>query len=244
MNVLTEILSLVNPIAFGSAVRIKRYVRQVAEWLGLPDIWQFELAAMLSQLGCVTLSEDLLKKLYSGQALTEEENRAFSGHPSVGCNLLENIPRLESVARMIANQQQPVVSFGSSDGTKEKDAIDLGAQMLKIALDFDDRLNRGMSVRSVLAEMQNRPHEYNERLLAALNEIEIEDPDRIVKSVSVRELTTSMIIDEDVCANGGVMLVARGQEVSEFVLQFLRNYSYGIGVEEPFRVVVETKPRE
>ncbi len=130
---------------------------------------------------------------------------------------------------------------GSSDRTKEKDAIGLGAQMLKIALDFDDGLNRGMSVKSVLAEMRNRPDEYNQRLLAALNEIEIEDPDRIVKSVFVRELTTSMIIDEDVRGNGGVMLVARGQEVSEFVVQFLRNYTRGVGVEEPFRVILKVK---
>lgn len=241
VNILTEMLSLVNPIAFGRAVRIKRYVLQMAGWLRLSNIWQFELAAMLSQLGCVTLSEETLKKLYSGQELTLVENQAFRAHPSVGRKLLENIPRLESVARMIANQQQPMVSFGSSDRTKEKDAIGLGAQMLKIALDFDDGLNRGMSVKSVLAEMRNRPDEYNQRLLAALNEIEIEDPDRIVKSVFVRELTTSMIIDEDVRGNGGVMLVARGQEVSEFVVQFLRNYTRGVGVEEPFRVILNVK---
>jgi hypothetical protein len=50
-----------------------------------------------------------------------------------------------------------------------------------------------------------------------------------------------MIIDEDVRGNGGVMLVARGQEVSEFVLQFLRNYTHGVGVEEPFRVILKVK---
>jgi YesN/AraC family two-component response regulator len=55
IQVLTEVLSLVNPAAFSRAVRIRKYVNHVVEALGLSNPWRFEVAAMMSQLGCVTL---------------------------------------------------------------------------------------------------------------------------------------------------------------------------------------------
>jgi hypothetical protein len=55
VKVLTDILALVNPMAFGRASRLKRYARHIATYLDLPDVWQFEVAAMLSQVDCVAL---------------------------------------------------------------------------------------------------------------------------------------------------------------------------------------------
>ena len=62
VKVLCEIMSLVSPQAFSRAIRIKNYVRHIANKLELPDMWQFEAAAMLSQVGCVTMPPDILSK--------------------------------------------------------------------------------------------------------------------------------------------------------------------------------------
>ena len=51
VKVLTEVLSLVHPAAFSRASRIHRYVRHMAAVRKLPDAWQFEVAALLSQVG-------------------------------------------------------------------------------------------------------------------------------------------------------------------------------------------------
>ena len=45
IGVMSEILSLVNPPAFGRASRIRRYVQHMTEHLNLPDRWQYEVAA-------------------------------------------------------------------------------------------------------------------------------------------------------------------------------------------------------
>ena len=58
VQVLTEVLGLINPVAFSRSCRIQRLVEVMAQHLGLSDIWEFEVAAMLSQLGCVTLHPD------------------------------------------------------------------------------------------------------------------------------------------------------------------------------------------
>ena len=101
VQVLTETLGLVNPAAFTRTSRVKRYVKHMAAQLHLPDVWQFELAAMLSQIGCVTLPPDVFDKVYAGQPLSKDEQQMFSDHPKVASNLLAKIPRLEAIACMI-----------------------------------------------------------------------------------------------------------------------------------------------
>jgi DNA-binding NtrC family response regulator len=55
IQVLTEVLSLVNPAAFSRAERARRYIHHIVTVMNLGNPWQYEVAAMMSQLGCVTL---------------------------------------------------------------------------------------------------------------------------------------------------------------------------------------------
>ncbi len=99
VRLLTELLSMVNPAAFSQASRLRRYVRHIAVQLRLPNAWQFEVAAMLSQIGAITLPRQLFEKVQNQQPLTGEERRMYASHPAIGARLLANIPRLESIAR-------------------------------------------------------------------------------------------------------------------------------------------------
>src|SRR5579871_297454 len=65
---LAKVLSLTKPAAFGRALRLRAKVRSVVEHLGLQSQWHIEAAAVLSQLGAVTLSEETLMKLNEGEA--------------------------------------------------------------------------------------------------------------------------------------------------------------------------------
>ena len=104
VRVLASILELVNPLAFSRTSRIQNYVSQICKRLNVEDIWQYELAAMLSQIGCVAVPSDILAKVYSGGNMSEEEQRMFRDHPQLGKQLLSNIPRLEKVSEMISGQ--------------------------------------------------------------------------------------------------------------------------------------------
>jgi hypothetical protein len=70
---IVDVLSVTNPIAFGRAMRIKKHASDLADKLGLTERWQVEVAAMLSQLGCITLPTETVEKLYYRQALSENE---------------------------------------------------------------------------------------------------------------------------------------------------------------------------
>jgi len=165
ISVLIELLSEVSPPAFSRTSRIRRYVRRMAEQLELPDLWEFDLAALLSQIGCIGIPVQILEKLHAGTALTAEERTTFASHPSIGQRYLAGIPRLEGIAEIIGYQMTP---YGELCGLKISDRVRLGAQILMAAIRLDEMVCRGDSPASALKSMSECRGIYNPRLTAAM----------------------------------------------------------------------------
>src|ERR1035437_3947319 len=141
LQVLTEVLSLVNPAAFSRAERARRYIHHVVTAMNLGNPWQYEVAAMLSQLGCVTLAPETIDAVYSGQKLSANEQAQYDAHPSVAYALLSKIPRLEPIAWMIKHQNQPPAETGDAEMTD----IRLGAEILRLILAYEQAIHKGSS---------------------------------------------------------------------------------------------------
>ncbi len=69
ITALVDILALTHPAAFGRATRLKRLASDMAAALGQKGFWQLEAAAMISQLGFISLPAEVLEKLYHGKRL-------------------------------------------------------------------------------------------------------------------------------------------------------------------------------
>jgi response regulator RpfG family c-di-GMP phosphodiesterase len=241
VRVLTEILSLVNPVAFSRAERITRIVTDLAARLQPPASWQFQLAAMLSQIGCVTLPPEVLNKVAAREALSSAEQGMVDSYPAIGGKLLANIPRLEPVARMIEGQHRPFSEMSRPDElTREQATVELGAQILKIALDLDQLLVHDTPYPEALSILRRQPAEYNPQLVLALEDMEADLSNVRRQLVSVKDLIIGMVLDEDVWARNQQLLVPMGQPVTLVVQLRLRNFAAGIGVVEPFRVRMPT----
>jgi CheY-like chemotaxis protein len=76
IHVLSEILSLVNPAAFSRGMRLRRYIQHIAKALSLSNPWRFEIAAMMSQLGCVTIAPQTLAAVGQGRNSRLRNRRA------------------------------------------------------------------------------------------------------------------------------------------------------------------------
>ncbi len=240
VKTLTDILSLVNPSAFSQASRIERYVQHIAIQLELPDVWEFELAAMLSQIGCVTLPPKVLEKVYAGVPLTPDEEKMFSEHPEIGGSLLRSIPRLENIADMILAQQQKFRRSAEKGDLQAENRPALGGHILKVALDLDRLLAYDLEVEDALRQLRQQTDVYIPEVLDALEDLKVR-PDKIMtKAVMVSELDTWMVLDEDVCAVGGMLLASKGQEITSTVLGRLRNFAKNIGVVEPIHVTIQS----
>jgi len=171
VKLLTELLAQVSPAAFSRALRVRVNASDIAQELKLPDLWQYEVAAMLSQIGCITLPAELMKKIANQEDISIEEEKLFKKHPSTGAKLLGKIPRLEGIARMVEYQMLPFSNFGKGDLPKPEDPISLGAQALKVAVDFDQRIQLGVSYINILKVLQSQPADYNPKIIAALEQI-------------------------------------------------------------------------
>ncbi len=236
VKVLTDALSLLNPAAFSRATRIRARVRRLAEKLQIPSPWQCELAAMLSQIGCVTLPPPVLERALTGRSLLPEEQRMYAAHPTVGADLLSNVPRLERVARMVEGQQRPYRNFARNLSEDERLEA-LGAQLLKLCLDYDGQLQQDVPVAVALERLRTRKGEYNPRMLAALRAMETGGPDvKAVREVSWTEIKVGMVATEPVRTSTGALVVPKDQEFTPEVLTRLRNFAQRGGLVEPLLV--------
>jgi CheY-like chemotaxis protein len=235
VEVLSEILSLVNPPAFGRALRIRRYVAHIAGALNLPGRWQFELAAMLSQIGCVTAPPEILDKIYACEPLSEGEKTIFFSHCAVGHDLLVRIPRLEQVAAMVAAQRAP------AKGGDESGPVWVGANLLKVAVDFDERIARGCLVDASLAEMRAAGC-YNSSYLDALEQVKVEEAQTEVRAIKLADLRKGMLVSADVRSTKGLLLLAKGQEATEAAIARLMSFHWTVGVAEPISILAPKTP--
>lgn len=228
IGMLVETLSLVNPTAFSRTHRIRRYVRDLAKQLKLENAWQYELAATLSQIGCVVVPPEVMEKCHLKLPLTQKEQEIVAAHSRVGHQLLAKIPRLESVAQMVAMQ-------GSGwPGGESSDAVLIGANLLRVALDFDELSQHGKSLEAIQYMRQRR--EYNPQFIEALRQLHMEGAASQIRLVTLEELKPSMIMESDLFSKTGLLLLTKGQEVTESAIARLHSFAAFFGIAEPISV--------
>src|SRR3990172_9524130 len=137
IKALTEILALASPASFGRVARIRDWVSGLSAKLGSPGFWQAEVAAMLSQLGCILLPPEVAEKASSGQSLSGQEQKMAGRVLEVTERMLSDIPRLEVVRGILAASGAAQPASSAAFPPSEQALVQRGAQLLKVALDYD-----------------------------------------------------------------------------------------------------------
>lgn len=239
IKVLTDFLGAASPEAFGRSMRIASYVHHLVGKYSLPSPWRFEAAAMLSQLGCVTLDTALIQAAYLGTPLSPEEQTRFDAHPKAACDLLLNIPRMESIGWMIS--QQLVKDIPETvPGMPVEAAADIvrGAQILKLALAFDNLRLMKVPNDEIIARLRSRNTEFDGKLVDELRGIKPQEARMELRKVPVSKLATGMILQQDIRTSLGVLVVAKGQEVTRALLNKLDNFSRVGAIEKEIMALV------
>ena len=237
INVLSELLAVANPLAFSSGLRIRDYVAKLASIMELPNLWQYEIAAVMSQIGCITLPGDVLNKIYAGQELNQDETHMYESHPMVGKSLLEKIPRLENITKMIELQQKRFDAYTKELAGSEFEEILTGAQILKVAIDFDRQLFQGKGSSEIQEWMRKQHNCYNPQVLDALENIKVNEREQLLH-LNVEKIGVGMVAADDILAKNGVLVIPKGQVITWPLLQGLKNFSMQVGIVEPIRVQV------
>jgi response regulator RpfG family c-di-GMP phosphodiesterase len=238
IKVLVDVLSMLKPMAFGRASEVRRVVHQLCEQLQVQNAWAVEIAAALSQIGCITVPEKILAKVYRGEALSGEELEIYQQHPKVGHELIRKIPRLEEAAEIIGYQEKLYNGKGFPQDFRAGEDIPLGARILKAALDWTSLLAAGLQPEMAFVHMRQRQGWYDPKVIEALkHSLEISE-EYAVRELRVNQLADGMILAEDIHSIHGTLLCPKGQEITPAVRHRLRNYMVNVGIQGPIRVFV------
>lgn len=238
LQVMVEILALVNATAFSRSTRIKRLVADIARRVGIQNIWELEIAAMLSQLGCITVPEETLIKLSKCIQLTENELHLYQEHPQVGHHLIARIPRLETVAEIIAHQNKTLLDESKTSEPRSETAK-IGAHVLKVVLDYDKLLLYGDLPHKAVRELFTRAGWYDQAVLNALKEIIDERVEEYVSiQIEMVDLKAGMILDESIVSNTGVALLTTGNEITSPLMMRLKTFAQAKMIKDRIQVRV------
>jgi CheY-like chemotaxis protein len=218
IKALVDTMSFTNPEAVGRAVRLKRRVSAIGRQIGLEHRWQVEAAALFSGLGSFALSSVVVEKLSDGTPLDDIERAEVQEAAKAANRLISQIPRLEAVGRLLD------LALGV-DTAEPIDAINKEhLELLQFGIELEGLEAQGKTTEAAMAVMRTRD-KYSSKLLEAADLAlaatrELSQP----AVVSLAELRTGMILDEDMHVRNGVLVAPRGFEVTSSFLLHLRKF--------------------
>lgn len=242
ITMLTEVLSMVCPEAFGRAVKLKDSVRFVARELRIRDDWELQLASMFSQIGYVAIPPKLVEKSLSGGDLSTPEEAVVSRMPQIGSDLIKNIPRLETVARIVLYQNKRFDGTGFPEDSVAGENIPLGSRILKVLLDLTQAESRGIERKQAYSEMKDREGWYDPRIIEAvatacvMGTLGDATQETVRLDVSFSELRVGDFLISNIETTDSKLLIVSRNVVSQVLLERLANYHKVIGVREPIHV--------
>lgn len=244
VKILIDVLSMVDPEAFGRSTRLKGWARKVATELACPSPWQIEIAAMLSPIGRVSVPPELLAKLASGGKLSTAEREILDRTPEAGRNLIVNIPRLQAVAEIVYFQAKGFDGSGFPDEAIRGEAIPLGARILKLLGDLAATSERTLPSAAEFQRLESRAKLYDPRVWSAARRcLEVSEPvaegeEECIVELPVGLLLPGQILKSDIKLENGRLVLAAPAQLSEVQVQRLRNLIRMYRFQEPVRVVM------
>ncbi len=242
IKLLTDILSMVDPQSFGRAKLLRDYMKTYLAPMPTPTAWEFEIAAMVASIGLVTVPPTVLRKARGGLALTGAEKDILARVPQTGSDLLANIPRLETVARIVRFQAKHFDGSGWPPEALAGDEIPVASRILKVLSDLLELEAEGQPRSQALKQMQTRTGWYDPQVLdAAFACFDIYLPATSqttapIRAITVQELRTKDSLAADLLTCDGTLVACAGTEISQLILTKIHNFHDLAGLQQPIHV--------
>jgi len=234
VKVLIDILSLVEPQSFGTGQRLRDLIRLFLKGRRVADGWALEIAALLGQLGAVTVPASVSEKARKGAPLGQAEKDMLSRVPGIGHELLSNIPRLEGVAEIVRYQRKNYDGSGIPADAVAGEAIPYGSRLLRVLGEFAALEARGVGRVEAFAALRREPGIYDPRLVAAVQEAFLGDlggagaaaaPSATRREVRLAQLENGQRLVSNIMTPDGLVVVAAGSEVTPVLLERIGNFA-------------------
>lgn len=231
VKVLTEILSLFDPATFERSQKLKEYLSDFVCSSNTSVSWDLELAALLSQIGRVTIPPAVLEKLRSGETLNGPEKDIVNRVPEFGARLIENIPRLGPVANIVRYQQKHFDGSGFPADSFSGDEIPIGSRIIYVLSDLLELEDQSLSRPAAFQKMQERNGRYDPKVLnsvscwcdVSLSAVigEVQGPPQ---TLEIEELRVGYVLAQDLRTTEGVLVLGINAKLTEMLLTKLQNF--------------------
>lgn len=240
VKVLLEILALADPAMFGRSQVVRDQARRIGQALGVSSSWELELAAMLAQIGHVSVPPVVSQKARAGLTLTGAEKDILHRVPKVSSDLLTNIPRLQAVARMVLYTGKFCDGTGFPFDEVKGDEIPLESRIIKALTDLAD-LEAGKLPRfKALEQMRQQTGGYDARVLEAMARcFELTTAPvkpTVQRNVASAELRAGQLLVSEIRTTDNVLVVGAGVKLTPLIMERLRNFASLSGLKEPILV--------
>jgi response regulator RpfG family c-di-GMP phosphodiesterase len=242
IKVMIDILSVLSPDIFAQSGRLRNLARDLAAALHLEDqSWEIELAALLSQIGTVTIPKVIIERWHRGEALEEPELKMIRSIPRMGKILIRNIPRLEKIAEAVGYQNCTYNGQATMDNPTAN-MIPLMARILKVIIDYDVLTEKIQDPVIAFQGMLNHEAEYDPNIMAAFrlmvfpknghSSYQVTSAARGEKEIRIENVRLGMVLSRDVIDKTGTLIVAKGALNNNVLLQKLINCSHSQTISE------------
>ncbi|GII25850.1 response regulator [Planosporangium mesophilum] len=233
VDALMDTLGMAQPALFSRAGRLHRLVERLCAKLGVADAWQIEMAAQMGEIGAITLPPTAIPVLEGGTPKSDAEAEMLARLPHLADSVLARIPRLEAVREIVRHQ----LPTDRNPMTPLPEDAPEGARLLQAVREYDALVWRGMPPDLAVATLSSRKIHDREtlRVIAEVGGLRL--PNEAVREVTIDDLTIGHELAGDVYSAKGMLLVARGQVITERLLIRLRNYEMTTGLQGRILVV-------
>ncbi len=165
----------------GHSMRVAKYSRMIAERLNFSEEEQENLyhMAMLHDIGKIGVPDAIINK---PSGLTNEEYYVIKSHPSMGADILSEMPEFEDIGIGARWHHERYDGSGYPDGLKGED-IPLNARIISVA-DAYDAMTSNRSYRTYMSQetvrnelIHGKGKQFDPRITDVMLEIMTEDKD-------------------------------------------------------------------
>lgn len=222
VRAIVGVLAISCPAAYGRGVRLQRLAADLAAAVNAPDRWVIETAALLQPLPLMTLSNSLVQRYLGGERLDAVEQAQVDHLPDITGRILHSIPRLDALRDALRLATVRFDGLGTP-ALPRGHALPMGARILRIVESFDTLESLGHSPEDTMRIMHGERGSFDPALLRAFEETtSYLGAGMETTELRLADVTIGMVFAEHVRTSTGVVLIARGQDVTPALMARIR----------------------
>ncbi len=224
----SELLAVGSPDAYSSTLQIVQMIKKMSQQLGVEETWEYEVAAMMVNLGSsITCGRGAARSSSKAKVAGEITHVDASDQIArkTAAKVIQCIPRLETVGKII---QQSSDCVSPTSNWKEWPTDILGAQLLKVATEFERRLLLGSEEDSIMRALQKAENVYHPVIVQSLLQVVLSERTRTGRDNQIiiecsSEFMPGMVLTENLTTLYGAVLLPKRTELTARLCELLRS---------------------